>query len=277
MTAKELWARLRTMQDDIIVWAAAFVLSLAQWRHVVYFFGNNDMSDLVRAVQAERGVVIGYPHWRVFQSRLIGPGMEKLLNLLFGFNFLIAHMIVAIIILTLCGVVMFYAGRAIGGRQSGWSAMLAFQTLFALLMSRPWLYIWDYFVLLVAATFLLLVIRRAPWWAFLLLMLWAFFNHETALYIGVWMVTQALADAWAERRRPDWGMLGGGVLGSLGGVLLMEYTRTALLKREIGWEIFSDVGKGPTSPLDDYFHAQLSANFQDMYQWVTHPNYDLLF
>jgi len=277
MTAKEIWARLRAMQDDIVMWAAAFVLSLAQWRHVTYFFGNSDMSDVIRAVRAERGVLEGLPHWRYFQSRLLGPGIEKFLNLTFGFNYLVAHMIVAIAALTACSIVMFEAGRAIGGRQSGWSAMLAFQTLFLLMMSRPWLYIWDYFILLVGAIFLLLVIRRAPWWAFLLLMSWAFFNHESALFIGVWMVAKALIDAWAEGRRPDWGMLGGGVLGSLGGQVLIEILRYSLLKREIGWELFADAPKASTIGLDAYFHVQLSANLHDMYQWVMHPNYDLLF
>jgi hypothetical protein len=67
------------------------------------------------------------------------------------------------------------------------------------------------------------------------------------------------------------------VLGSLAGQLLIEILRTSLLKREIGWEIFSDVGTGPTSGLDAYFHVQLSANLHDMYQWLTQPNYDLLF
>ena len=174
------------------------------------------------------------------------------MSLLFGFNLAVAHIVVAIVMLTLCGAVMFYAGRAIGGRQTGWSSLLAFQVLFALMMSRPWLYIWDYFVLLVAAVFLLLLICRAPWWSFLLLMGVAFFNHESALFIGVWMVAKALADAWDQRQLPDWRMLGGGVLGSLAGILLTEYLRSALLIREIGWEIFTDIGQRPTDPLEGY-------------------------
>jgi hypothetical protein len=40
------------------------------------------------------------------------------------------------------------------------------------------------------AVFLLLVIRRAPWWSLLLLMGVAFLNHESALFIGVWMVAR---------------------------------------------------------------------------------------
>ena len=267
--------------QELTVWVAAFVLSLAQWRHVAYFFGNCspncDMSDVIRAVQAERGVLEGYPHWRYFQSRLLGPLAEKSLNLLFGFNFLVAHMIVAVVVLTLCGVVMFYAGRAIGGRQSGWSALFAFETLFLLMMARPWLYIWDYFLLLLTATFMLLVIRRAPWWAFVLLMSVAFLNHEAALFIGVWMAAQALADSWAEQRAPDWRMLAGGVLGNLAGLVLIEYLRTTLLKREVGWEIFKDASQVPTSQFDAYFHFELTENLRDIYHWVTQLSFDMFF
>jgi hypothetical protein len=271
----------RSWIQELLPWTAAFVLSLAQWRHAAYFFGNCsptcDMSDVVRAVEAEIGVLQGYPHWRFFQSRLLGPWAEKSLNLLFGVDLLVAHMITAVIVLTVCGAIMFYAGRAIGGRQYGWSALFAFQTLFALMMARPWLYIWDYFLVLVAATFMLLVIRRAPWWAFVALMAVAFFNHEAALFIGVWMVAQALADAWVERRLPDWGMLAGGILGNVTGILLIEYFRTTLLKREMGWELFKDAREIPSSWMDAYFHIQLTANLQDIYRWLTKPGFDMAF
>jgi hypothetical protein len=237
------------------------------------FFGN----DFLRAVQAAQGVLAGYPHWRYFQSRLLGPCAVKYVSLLFGFNYALAHVIVATAVLTLASIAMFHAGRFVGGRQSGWSSLLAFQILFALTMSRPWLYIWDYFILLQTAVFLLLVIRRAPWWAFLLLMSGAFLNHESAVFIGVWMVAQALADSWAERRHPDWGMLGGGVLGSLGGLLLLEYLRTTLLKREIGWEIFRDVDINQNGPLNSYVHVQISTNLNDILQWITEPDIFLNF
>jgi len=257
---------------DLAVWAASFVLSLAQWHHIVLFFGK----DLQLNVQAEQGILDGYPHWRVVQSRVLGPWLEKFLSLLFGFNLSVAHMMIAIATLTLCGVVMFHAGRAIGGRQSGWSALLAFHVLFALMMTRPWLYIYDYFVLLAAATFMLLLIRGAPWWSFLLLMSVAFFNHEAALFFGVWMVAKALADAWAEGRRPNWGMLGGGVLGSLGGILLIDYLRTLLLKGETGWRLLGL--EPPTEPLEPYyFFLRLPANVNYIYHWIVHPDFDLLF
>lgn len=252
----------------LTVWAASFVLSLAQWRHIWLFFGD----DLLLDLQAEQGVLDGYPHWRLVQARVLGPWLENCLSVLFGFELRLSHDIIAVALLTVSGLVMFQAGRAIGGRQKGWSALLAFHVLFSLMMRRPWLYIWDYFVLFVAAVFMLLVIRRAPWWSFLLLMSVAFFNHESALFIGIWMVATGLAAAWANRR-PDWRMLGGGVLGSLGGLLLTEYLRTSLLKGEIGWKV---VGmEPPINPQPYYFFLHISDNFKGIFQWMRDPRSDL--
>jgi hypothetical protein len=272
MKLSEAYARMKLPQD-FVMWTAAFGLSLAQWYHFAFFFRN----DFFKNIAAERGILDGYPYWRFFQSRVLGPGLEKLMGLLFGLNLANAHLIITVIMLTLCGVVMFHAGRAIGGRQAGWSALLCLHVLFSLTMARPWLYIWDYFILMVGAVFLLMVIRRAPWWSFLLLMGAASLNHESALFIGVWMVAKGLADAWVDRRRPDWWMLGGGILGSLGAIALIESLRRLLLKQEIGWKAFNDVGKPPDSRLEGFFHLQLSTNLNEIYQWITHPNVNFLF
>jgi hypothetical protein len=261
-----------TKMRHLTIWAASFFFSVAQQRLIVDYLGT----DLQFNYQAEQGVLDGYPHWRLVQSRVLGPWLEEFLRVLFGFSLSQAHVIIAIAILTLSGVVMFQAGCAIGERQRGWSALLAFHVLFALLLSHPWLYIWDYFVLLVASVFMLLVIRGAPWWSFLLLMGVAFFNHDSALFIGVWMVAQGLAAAWAKRRRPDWGMVVGGVFGSLGGILLIEYLRRSLLKEEIGWKLFRHLE--PPNLLEPYyFFLRLPDNLNDILQWMIHPHSNFLF
>jgi hypothetical protein len=272
MEVSKLEHALTKATRELVVWAACFALSLAQWHDVVYTFGKYLQLD----VQAEQGILDGYPHWRLVQARVLGPWLEKFLGLLFGLKLALAHAILAIVILTLCGVVMFHAGRAIGGRQRGWSALLAFHVLFALMMAPPYLYIYDYFVLLAGAVFMLLMIRQAPWWSFLLLMSVAFLNHEGAVFIGVWMVAKALADAWADRRRPDWRMLSGGVLGSLGGILVVEYLRTSMLKGEAGWELLGL--KPPADGLEPYyFFLRLPDNLHDIIYAMVHPHSDLWF
>jgi hypothetical protein len=90
----EEYARTKTKRD-LAMWAASFVLSLAQWYDVGFFFGN----DLLNIFQAEQG-------GRLVQSRVLDPWLEKFLTLLFGFKLSLAHAIVAIAVLTVCGVVM---------------------------------------------------------------------------------------------------------------------------------------------------------------------------
>jgi hypothetical protein len=67
-------------------------------------------SDFFQNIQVEQFILEGYAPWRVFQSRVLGPWLEKFLSLIFGLKFEIAHMLIAISMLTLCGVVMFRAG-----------------------------------------------------------------------------------------------------------------------------------------------------------------------
>ena len=82
-------------------------------------------------------------------------------------------------------------------------------------------------------------------------------------------------------RRPDWGMVGGGVLGSLGGILLVEYLRRSLLKGEIGWKLLGL--EPPTNPQPHYFFLQepdsfvLQRNFNDIFGWMMHHRSDLPF
>ena len=83
---KKSW--LKKFTPDLAVWTASFVLSLAQWRHVVLFF------DPWLILQAEQGILDGYPHWRLFQSRVLGPWLEEFLMLL-GFKLSQGHAIIA--------------------------------------------------------------------------------------------------------------------------------------------------------------------------------------
>ncbi len=258
--------------ERLQVWAIALVFSLAQCRHVLFFFGP----DFMRAVDAEKGVLDGLPHWRYYQSRVLGPVTEYVLTL-FGYSLPLAHVIVAVATLFLTGVIMYKAGRALRDSRTGWTAFFALHALFAMMMSRPWLYIWDYFILLFGTIFLFLVIARAPWWSFLLLMEASFLNHETSFFIGVYMIAKAVLDAKHTRQRPNMKWLGGGVFGVAFGLALIELLRNTLLKREIGWEIFSDVKRGPVEGLDSYFHIQLFANFEYISDWLSNPDPLMMF
>ncbi|WP_148293655.1 hypothetical protein [Azospirillum sp. B4] len=258
------WARI------IAVGAAALLFSVAEFRLVSFLF----MDQILPNVQAAAGVLDGLPHWRVYQSRVLGPLVMAAIHGV-GPSWINAYYITGIGGLTATALVMFRVGQRLGDAAGGWAAMLGLFVLFALFLSRPWLYVWDFFVLLVGAVFLLLVVRRASWWAFLALMAVAFFNHESALFIAIWMAVQGLADNWArwrlDWRRWEWGLLGGGVLGGIAGLELVELLRTLLLKREIGPEIFGDVSR--IGDHGDQIHIKLLDNLQATATWFTHADY----
>ncbi|MDZ5648556.1 hypothetical protein [Nitrospirillum sp. BR 11828] len=261
--------------DALLVTGTSFMLAVAQWRHVVHFFDQ----FLLQNLQAEVGVLHGYPHWRFFQSRVLAPVLEHLIELM-GVPLTNAHATVAIFGLTGAGLALFYAAQAAGGpdskgRQKAWTALLAMHVLFAALMAKPWLYIWDFVLLLTTAVFYLLVLTRAPWWAFLALLGVACFNHESAVFIGGYMVAKALVDAWVEKRRPDLRWLGAGVGGSVAAFAIIETLRRTLLKEEVGWKLFKEIQKSSSTTFDGYFHIQVGENFGQFYDWITDPSLSL--
>jgi hypothetical protein len=267
--SRQLWRDI-----DPLPWVIAVLLALGQLRHQILFFNAN----IGRSVQAAEGVLEGLPHWRVFQSRLLGPELVGLLSSAGGLSFLNAHLVVSTVAMVLSGVLAFRVAGWLGGRAAGWGGLLSLHVLFALLMTAPWLYIWDYFVLLLGLLFLHLVVHRAPWWALLAVMALCFLNHESAQFCAVWMVAQGLADNWrlhrADWRRWRWEMSVSGLLGGLGGLAVTELLRSALLIREVGPEIFNDVAMATIGP---HVHIKLSENIGEIVTWFTVPDYGLSF
>ncbi|MDE1146427.1 MAG: hypothetical protein PW843_07355 [Azospirillaceae bacterium] len=255
--------------ETLLPWGAALLLCLAQWRHMLFYFSG---TGVARWVDAANGVLIGLPHWRVYQSRLLGPALVKLVSFT-GLSFFNAYFLVTIVLLTCCSVLAFETGRKLGGtRTGGWAAMLTLHALFLLTQAPPWLYIWDFLILLTGFALLRLMIAGAPWWAYLILMAIAFLNHESGFFIGVWMGVQGLADNLANHRldwrRWRWGLMAAGGLGGIAGLEITEVIRSALLVREIGPEIFQD-----TSNTGAQIHLKLFQNLSLLGQWFTSFDY----
>ncbi|ASG22892.1 hypothetical protein [Nitrospirillum viridazoti] len=258
----------------VAVGATAFLLAIAEFRLISFYF----LDYIVQNVAAAQGVLDGLPHWRVYQSRVLGPLVMAAVSWL-GPSLLNAYFITGIGALTAAAVVTFRVGRRLEGPAGGWAAMMGLLALFPLVLSRPWLYIWDFFILVIGATFLLLVVRRAPWWAFLALMAVAFLNHESALFIAIWMAVQGLADNWMRWRLAwrqwDWRLLGGGVVGGVVGLEVVELLRTLLLNREIGPELFADA-----SQIGDHtggMHIKLLRNLGSVIDWFITFDYSFPF
>jgi hypothetical protein len=220
------------------LWAAvAMLCAMAQFRLIMMVQGRH-YGDSIKATQ---GVLDGMPHWRAFQSRLLGPWLVDGLHLVLG-DLVTAHVVYEIGTSTLAGWLVLRLVNRLHGPQAAWGAFLVLQLLFAFLLHPLWLYAWDNASIVLFVVFTYFVMADKPWRWFAALFAVSIFNRESALYIPLWMVLDPLCKAALARHRPSraqWSMIGTGVLGLLGGVVLIETLRSMLLVKEVGPELFN--------------------------------------
>jgi hypothetical protein len=209
---------------------------MAQFRLIMMVQGRH-YGDSIKATQ---GVIDGMPHWRAFQSRLLGPWLVDGLHRLLG-DLVTAHVSYEIGMSTLAGWLMLRLMNRLHGPQAAWGAFLVLQLLFAFLLHPLWLYAWDNasIVLFVLFTYFVMTDKTRRW--FVALFAVAIFNRESALYIALWMVLDPLCKAVLNRQglnRSQWATLGTGLLCLVGGMVLIETLRSVLLIKEVGPELF---------------------------------------
>jgi hypothetical protein len=163
------------------LWAAvALLCAMAQFRLIMMVQGRH-YGDSIKATQ---GVIDGMPHWRAFQSRLLGPWLVDGLHRLLG-DLVTAHVSYEIGMSTLAGWLMLRLMNRLHGPQAAWGAFLVLQLLFAFLLHPLWLYAWDNasIVLFVLFTYFVMTDKTRRW--FVALFAVAIFNRESALYIAL--------------------------------------------------------------------------------------------
>jgi len=245
---------------------AASALALAQLRLIVGVLGD----DFVRSAEAAQGVVAGYPHWRIYQSRILGPYLVDALSHVFP-SFLSAYTAFAIAALAIAGILAYRLGTRVGGTRAGIAALLAFHLAFALLVSRPWLYAWDFVDAIVFLVFVDFVVARRPWPHFLALIGFGVLNHEIAAYIAVWLVVDPLAQ-WRWGKAPlAWRPMVAGALAFVASLGIAELIRGALLVEQIGPKIFHDA---PTD-IGSSFYFTLGHNVDALVVAFTRFDYRL--
>ncbi len=218
-----------------LIWATAAVLcALAQFRMVMLVQGQN----YVNSIHAAQGVLDGMPHWRVYQSRLLGPWLVKAFQTVVG-DFTMAHVAYAITLTAAAGWLLLHLCHKLYGKQAAWGAFLLFQLLFCFFLGKLWLYAWDHTGIIVFTLFTYFVMRNKDWRWFVALFAVAIFNRESALYIALWMVLDPLTKALLVRQRPQWAMSAIGLVCMGFGLMLIELLRTKLLVKEVGPELFN--------------------------------------
>ncbi len=234
------------------------ILALGQFRLILLLLDT----DYTRSMEAAQGVVAGTPHWRVFQSRVLAPyaiqGMERLLG-----SYGAAYKAFCAGALVAAGYLAWTLGRRVGGTlRSAGLGLLLFHVAFAFLLSRPWLYAWDYVGAILFLLFVHFVASGRAWPWFAALCAVAAFNRESAYFIALWMLLDpvmrhfAPARDGAPRAPFNRGMAAAGAVCLVGSAAVVEGLRRTLLVRELGPELFA---KAP-GQAGAYAHLQLRDN-----------------
>ena len=256
--------------------ALSSFFAVVQFRLIIMLFD----ADYGRAVDAAAGVLAGKPHWRSFQARVLAPFLIDRISPLFP-SFFDAHVCFSIVTLTVMGYLAWRLGWRVGANLT--AAMLAlfvFETSFSFLLAPHWLYAWDYLDVIVFLVFVDFVVAGKSWPWFVALWAIGIFSRETAAFISVWMIFEALSRRYFARQpvgggeRLDRGMLIAGIATLVLSVAIVEAVTRALFIEEVGPKIFNDVaGEGGRM----FYALRIAKNFDIAIDSLTRFQYEMPF
>ncbi len=256
-------------RSRIVLGAVATGLALAQFRLIVFVFGD----QYGRCLDAAHGVVVGKPHWRIYQSRILSPYLIDTLSKVLP-DYLAAHVAFSIAALAVAGVLAWRLAARVGGPRAGALGLVVFHLTFALLLAKPWLYAWDYVDAIVFLVFLDFVVAERPWKHFVVLCAIGVLNHEIANFIALWLILDPLVRWWSQRadKKPlAWQPVVAGAVTLVGSFVVVELLRRALLVEQIGPKIFFDA----PAEIGSSFYFTLGKNAQLLAQIFSRWDYSL--
>lgn len=154
----------------------------------VYALHRDGLGPLVAAA---RGVVLGTPHWRVYQNRLLGPYLIEACAWATGASFAGAYLAVMAGLIALKNAAVWRAARAFRGGAGGLVDVAAGAAIFVLLQNS-WLYPWDPIDVAVSAGIIGLAAGGDRPRAGALLFLVALLNRESSAFVGLWTILDAV-------------------------------------------------------------------------------------
>ncbi len=213
----------------------ALLLAILQAHHISEFFSRN----LGPNIEAAIGVASGHPHWRVYQSRILGPYLvEEMAK--FSNDYLAAYVLLTTASLALAGYQAWSIGRKAGGDQVGWFALILLHLAFTFLLAHPWLYIWDFIGLNIFLAMADFVMSERPLHWFVFLFVIAILNRESGQVIALWMILHPVCRwlvGYPLSKHAAMRMAVAGSLCVIAGMWVVEFLRTSLLIREVGFDI----------------------------------------
>ena len=263
----------RTLFTWGILGVLVLFLAIAQVRII----RTNFKGQIGAQVLASQGVVDGLPHWRLFQSRVLGPYSVHALARVTGWTTRQAYDVMMFVWMAVFFGVLI--GVAWDWRPSlsvvaAVGAGAAF--LNAMLMQGEWLYPWDYLDLTIFTLIVWAVTRRKPLWVLVTIIAVEIVNREAATIMAGWLALDALLTLWLSRRSghhplelgPARRQLAAAVVLIVASQATTAVLRTTLFVREVGPDLYPDAS-GPGA----YLALQLIGNVNEMWVWlVPQPN-----
>jgi len=267
--------RVKILRLTGFIFAAVF-LAAAQLRGILLVFGPRT-NNHIAAVQ---GIVQGLPHWRIYQSRVLGPFFVEAMRSLTGLTFGQAYLLAMFILLLVFFLVLILTARCLWNSTiAALATAVAAMAFNSILMQGLWLYPWDYIDLTVFTLLMWAILASKSVWLIGSILAFEIFNREVVIILSIWLTIDAIFKLMpAETKWPKlkvqihWGQffIALGLLAI--GCIVVEVLRNVLLIREIGPEIFSDVNVKESG---SFFNVQLLKNLRDLCFSFTHPVHKL--
>jgi len=247
------------IKSNVLGAISAIFISIALCRLVLLFFLP---ANYARVVELSLGVTKGHPEFTNWQSRVLGPYIIKVFT--FGsLDYARAHILFQIVSVAIAAFLCWRLGRKYGGSdQSALLALTLFAMSFALLLSRPWLYSWDFIDMIVFILFIDFVLSGMSLRWFIGLFAVAILNRVSAVFIALWLILDPLVIFFYQRQYKlpspplDWHrMLAGGIC-IAAGFLTME-----LLERNLLVE----------ASFSENHDINLAANIFQLWVWLWKP------
>jgi len=196
-----------------------------------------------QGIDAARGVFDGMPHWREFQSRILAPYFLFLISKMSGLGWPGSQLVLAATCLLLGKVVVVrHCERNNEPCAQVFLMLLSGSALFALFVNRPWLYAWDFTGFLIFTIFVVMALRNLPWPFFVPLVLLAFLNRQSGIFICFWLVLHGLLGRGQKEKigwkDVHWPSVVSGIVLALIGLTTIYLLTNTLLIREVGPELF---------------------------------------
>lgn len=151
------------------------------------------ISNLSGQIDSALGILSGHPHWKTYQSRLLGPVLVTSLAHLSHLSFSSCYQITTFVLLITANAICYIVFRKAGRRADlAWAYTFAYAGLFTALQDRAWLYLWDYIDLLTLMLFAYAVFTRALLWKFIVIFFIELLNREAANFIALWIIIDAV-------------------------------------------------------------------------------------